>query len=110
MTMPMELGVCAATFTVTDACGDSTSSTATVVVLDPNSGFVTGSGGFNSPAGAFMADKSAVGMASFEFNIKYKKNDPIDHHPHGDMEFILDGIEPEFRFFSNSTKWLYIPA
>ena len=44
-----------------------------ISVYDPSGGFVTGGGWINSPAGAFAADPTRVGRATFGFNAKYKK-------------------------------------
>ncbi len=42
-----------------------------VVVYDPNGGFVTGGGTFNSPAGAYKAAPDLTGRATFGFTSKY---------------------------------------
>ena len=62
---------------LTDHCGmTATGYSEYVVLYDPNGGFVTGGGWFNSPEGALIGS-DAVGKAHFGFNAKYKtgKND-----------------------------------
>ena len=44
-----------------------------IVVYDPDAGFVTGSGWIESPAGAYTADTTLSGKATFGFVSKYKK-------------------------------------
>jgi len=51
---------------------------------DPNGGFVTGGGWIWSPAGAYKADYTLEGKASFGFVAKYKKGSNI---PDGHTEF-----------------------
>lgn len=74
-----------------------------VVVYDPDAGFVTGGGWFNSPAGAYAANSSVTGKANFSFDSKYKKDSVI---PTGQMEFQLkDG---GINFHSTAYEWLII--
>ena len=46
---------------------------ATVVVYDPSAGFVTGGGWIGSPVGAYAADPTLAGRATFGFVSRYKK-------------------------------------
>ena len=50
---------------------------AMVVVYDPNTGFVTGHGWIDSPAGAYVADRSLAGRANFGFVSRYQKGATI---------------------------------
>lgn len=55
-----------------------------VVVYDPDGGFVTGGGWIDSPEGAYEADPSLVGKASFGFVSRYLKGKTV---PAGNTEF-----------------------
>ncbi|PYV84870.1 MAG: hypothetical protein DMG05_23800 [Acidobacteria bacterium] len=76
---------------------------AAVVVYDPSAGFVTGGGWINSPAGAYAADTSLAGKASFGFVSKYQKGATI---PTGETEFNYQVAK--FNFHSASYQWLVI--
>lgn len=58
--------------------------TTEIVVYDPTSGFVTGGGWINSPAGAMPANPSLTGKANFGFVSKYQKGASV---PTGETEF-----------------------
>ncbi len=97
-------GVYTITLTVTDKDGDSGSSTYQyVVVYDPSAGFVTGGGWFNSPAGAYAADPSLSGKATFGFVAKYQKGKTT---PDGNTEFQFKA--GNLNFSSTSYDWLVI--
>jgi PKD repeat protein len=73
------------TITVTDDDGGSDTETFEfIVVFDPEGGFVTGGGWFNSLPGAYPGDPAATGKANFGFVSKYKKG---SHIPDGNTEF-----------------------
>jgi len=74
-----------------------------VVVYDPSAGFVTGGGWINSPAGAYAANLSLTGKATFGFVSKYKKGQSV---PDGDTEFQFQSAG--FNFKSTSYEWLVI--
>jgi PKD repeat protein len=78
-------------------------SDAYVVVYDPSAGFVTGGGWINSPAGAYRAQPSLAGRASFGFVSKYKKGATT---PTGETEF--DFSVASFRFHSDTYQWLVV--
>ena len=97
-------GVYTITLTVTDKDGASGSSTYQyVVVYDPSAGFVTGGGWFNSPAGAYAADPSLSGKATFGFVAKYQKGKTT---PDGNTEFQFKA--GNLNFSSTSYDWLVI--
>jgi hypothetical protein len=98
-------GVYNYTATVTDKDGDSAtvSSTAYIVVYDPNGGFVTGGGWITSPVGAYTANASLTGKANFGFVSKYQKGATV---PAGDTEFQFHAAS--FNFKSVSYEWLVI--
>ncbi|MEW6002584.1 MAG: thrombospondin type 3 repeat-containing protein, partial [Nitrospirota bacterium] len=74
-----------------------------VVVYDPEGGFVTGGGWIESPAGAYMANPTLVGKASFGFVSKYKKGATV---PTGETEFQFKVAN--LNFHSGSYDWLVV--
>ena len=74
-----------------------------VVVYDPGGGFVNGGGWIGSPAGAFGADGSLTGKASFGFVAKYKKGANV---PDGNFEFQFKACD--LNFHSTGYKWLVV--
>jgi hypothetical protein len=93
------------TIQVTGADDDMGSKTETVmvVVYDPSSGFVTGGGWIDSPAGAYKPDESLTGKANFGFVSKYKKGTSV---PSGNTEFHFQ--TGNFKFHSTSYEWLVV--
>jgi streptogramin lyase len=90
--------------TIVDAAGASASATSQfVVIYDPNGGFVTGGGWFNSPSGAYLADPTLTGKANFGFVAKYKKGTSI---PDGNTEFQFKAGSLNFK--STSYQWLVV--
>ncbi|WP_240409902.1 MBG domain-containing protein [Flavisolibacter nicotianae] len=81
--------------TATTASGCATSIAASyMTVYDPNAGFVTGGGWINSPAGAYVADKTLTGKANFGFNAQYKKgSNAVD----GNTEFQFNAGNLNFK-------------
>jgi len=102
-------GVYMVQLTVTDVCGNSATAstvgglTAMVVIYDPNGGFVTGGGWFNSPAGAYVPGPGLTGQASFGFVSKYQKGAAI---PTGETEFQFQVAN--FNFHSATYEWLVV--
>jgi hypothetical protein len=74
-----------------------------VVVYDPSGGFVTGGGWIDSPAGAYTADPSLTGKASFGFVAKYKQGANV---PDGNTQFQFKAGDLNFR--SSSYEWLVV--
>jgi PKD repeat protein len=65
-------GLFTVSLTLTDHSGATASGTSPyVIVYDPKSGFVTGLGSMNSPAGALMANPSLTGPALVELLARY---------------------------------------
>jgi hypothetical protein len=92
------------TLTVTDKDGGSDTETwMYVVVYDPNGGFVTGGGWIISPAGAYRADPSLAGKATFGFVSKYQKGATV---PTGNTEFQFHAGNLNFK--STSYEWLVV--
>lgn len=86
-------GVYNVTITVTDKDRASDSETVQVVVYEPVfSGFVTGGGWIDSPAGAYAGDPSASGRASFGFVSRYQKG-----APNGSTQFVFHVAGFHFR-------------
>lgn len=97
-------GVYTITATVVDKDGASAQSTYQyVVVYDPSAGYVTGAGWIDSPAGAYAADASLSGRATFGFNSRYQKGAST---PDGQTQFHLAAAG--FRFQSTGYEWLVI--
>jgi hypothetical protein len=98
-------GVYTVTVTVRDKDGDSATGQYNmfIVVYDPNAGFVTGGGWINSPTGAYQADQSLTGKASFGFVSKYQKGATV---PTGNTEFQFHVAK--FNFSSTSYQWLVV--
>ena len=74
-----------------------------VVVFDPSGAFVTGGGHIDSPAGAYVADPTLAGRATFGFVSKYKKG---ANTPSGNTEFKFKAGDLSFR--STAYDWLVV--
>lgn len=97
-------GVYQVCVSVNDAAGNAAPAECTyTVVYDPDGGFVTGGGWFNSPAGAYMADPAATGKANFGFVSKYLKGATA---PTGETQFQFKAAGLDFK--STSYEWLVI--
>jgi PKD repeat protein len=97
-------GVYGVAITVTDDDGGSASALHQyLVVYDPNGGFVTGGGWILSPAGAYAADPSLTGKASFGFVSKYEKGASV---PKGQTQFQFQTAA--FSFHSTAYEWLVV--
>jgi hypothetical protein len=97
-------GVYTVGLTVTDKdSGVGTSVYQYIVVYDPNSGFVTGGGWLISPEGAYVADPTLTGKASFGFVSKYKKGTTV---PEGNTEFQFKLAD--LNFHSDTYQWLVV--
>ena len=66
----LQLNVYKVTAEIESGCSESI---AYLPVYDPNRNFFTGGGWINSPAGAMLANPSAIGKAHFSIVSKYKK-------------------------------------
>jgi hypothetical protein len=105
-----EDGIYSYTLTVTNEFGPSAIATnvnndlpAYVVIYDPNGGFVTGGGWFDSPAGADTSEPGLSGKATFGFLTKYQVGQGV---PSGETQF--DFKAAAFSFRSTSYDWLVI--
>ncbi|MBI2926743.1 MAG: HYR domain-containing protein [Verrucomicrobia bacterium] len=97
-------GVYTVEVTVTDPCGSSVTTTYEfIVIYDPTGGFVTGGGWINSPPGAYAADPTLSGKATFGFVSKYLKGATT---PTGNTEFQFQTAG--FRFKSTAYEWLVV--
>jgi uncharacterized repeat protein (TIGR01451 family) len=97
-------GVYTVTLTLTD--DDTGTASATfryVVVYDASVGFVTGGGWIASPAGAYVADASLTGRASFGFVSRYQRGQSV---PSGSTQFQFQAADLSLR--STSYDWLVI--
>ncbi len=108
------VGVTEVLVTATDTAANSASDTLLITVQDlpsddsddsdtqsPGSGFVTGGGIFDSPAGANRRDVHQSGRARFGFNAKYHKHATV---PMGQLEFQVGGI----NFHSSDYEYLLV--
>jgi len=96
----------AGVYTVTTTVANSVfpaSDSVMIVIYDPSAGFVTGGGTIASGAGAYTADPSLSGLASFGFVSKYKKGANV---PDGDTEFNFHVAN--FNFHSTAYQWLVV--
>jgi hypothetical protein len=96
-------GVYIIQMTATDDDTGSDMKPVMVVVYDPSAGFVTGGGWIDSPAGAYKADETLTGKATFGFVSKYQRGASI---PTGTTAFQFDlaGL----AFSSQSYEWLVV--
>jgi PKD repeat protein len=97
-------GVYTVIATLTDDDGGSTSRAYEyVVIYDPEGGFVTGGGSFDSPAGAYPADPTATGRATFGFTARYQKGKSV---PDGQTQFQFKA--GGLSFHSAAYEWLVV--
>jgi len=89
---------------VTDDDGGSADSAFDyIVIYDPEGGFVTGGGWFQSPQGAYTLDLSLAGRASFGFVSRYQNGASV---PTGvtEFQFRVAGLS----FHSEEYEWLVV--
>jgi hypothetical protein len=98
-----QAGVYTLSVAVTDNNGGTGTAQVMVVVYDPSAGFVTGGGWIDSPAGAYVADPTLGGKATFGFVSKYQKGATT---PVGNTEFQFQA--GGFRFTSTKYQWLVV--
>jgi hypothetical protein len=92
--------------TATDSDGGSQSVRVIVVIYDPSSGFVTGGGWIDSPAGACQLTAGCInvtGKANFGFVSKYKKGASV---PTGQTQFLFTA--GDLNFLSDTYDWLVV--
>ncbi|WP_158267666.1 T9SS type A sorting domain-containing protein [Adhaeribacter arboris] len=90
--------------TVTDACGQATSTTYEYVVVY-ESGAITGAGGFASPKQAYKADFKLTGSAVFGLYARYKKGTSL---PEGSTLFAFQAGKVKMAFASTSYETLTV--
>ena len=93
------------TLTVNISDGELTASSTFqyIVVYDPEGGFVTGGGWFDSLEGAYAPDTNLTGKANFGFVSKYHNGAQI---PSGETQFQFKVAD--FRFHSDEYQWLVV--
>src|SRR5258705_4651327 len=97
-------GVYRVGLTVTDKDGGADQSVFEfVVVFDVVAGFVTGGGWIDSPAGAYAANPSLAGKATFGFVSRYHRGATV---PSGNLEFNFRIAD--LQFHSTSHDWLVV--
>jgi len=98
-------GLFTVALTVTDKDGDSHQSTyQTVIVYNPNGGFITGGGWINSPAGAYLEKPTKKGLAITAFVVKYLRNS--SSVPSGNFDFMF--LAGNLQFRATSFDWLVV--
>jgi hypothetical protein len=97
------VGVYTVCLSVNDGAVTSDPTCTLAVIYDPSAGFVTGGGWIDSPAGAYKADESLAGKATFGFMSKYQKG---ASSPTGNTAFKFDLAE--MAFTSQSYEWLVV--
>ncbi len=75
-----------------------------ITIYDPDAGFVTGGGWISSPVGAYAADPTVTGKATFAFTSRYQKGASV---PSGHAGFQFDVANLSFAS-SASYEWLVI--
>ena len=103
--LPDETGVYALCVRGTDSAVNTSAGNdcTTLVVYDPDGGFVTGGGWIESPPGAYTPDTTLSGKANFGFVSKYKKGKVT---PVGQAEFVFQTAD--MNFHSSSYDWLVV--
>ena len=103
--LPAETGVYNLCVRGTDSAGNTSDGLdcTTLVVYDPDGGFVTGGGWIESLAGAYKPDPTLSGKANFGFVSKYKKGKVT---PDGQAEFVFQAAD--MNFHSSSYDWLVV--
>lgn len=97
-------GLHTVTVRVTDDAGSTEkTATASIVVYDPEGGFVTGGGWMDSPAGALASAPASSGKVTFAFSVKYLKG---RLEPQGNLEIQLP--EPGMTLRATSFRWLVV--
>jgi len=96
-------GVFEVQLVVNDGTIGSQPATTTVVIYDPDGGFVTGGGWIDSPEGTYGAEPTLTGKATFGFVSKYKKGAPA---PIGETKFQFKVAD--LNFHSSSYDWLVV--
>lgn len=98
-----DAGVYNVSATVVDSTGTRVTAAMNVVVYDPSAGFVTGGGWINSPKGAYRADPTLAGRASFGFVAHYVNGAT---QPTGNTEFQFHA--DKLNFHSRKYDWLVV--
>lgn len=97
-------GVYTLTLSVADQYGaEATTTYHYIVAFNPDDGFITGGGWIDSPEGAYSADTSLTGKATFGFVSKYKVGATV---PTGQTEFQFQAAG--LNFHSDSYEWLLV--
>ncbi|MGW5671083.1 NucA/NucB deoxyribonuclease domain-containing protein [Micromonospora sp. NPDC003776] len=89
---------------VTDDDGASVEAKTMVVVYDPQGGFATSGAYYNSPTGAYAADRQAGGRTRLEMNPQYQHNEPGPSLTGGRVAATFDS--GAFSLQSTSLDWL----
>ncbi|SDH08524.1 HYR domain-containing protein, partial [Psychroflexus sediminis] len=94
---------------IEDACGvTATSVFEYVVIYDLDGGFVTGGGWIHSPVGAYVADTSLEGKASFGFVAKYKSGRNNTSEVEGNTNFQFRNADFHFKSSAHDDMSLVI--
>ena len=86
-----------------DAASDVKTATTSIIVFDPEAGFVTGGGWIQSPAGSLTASPASSGKATFGFSVKYLAG---RLEPQGNLTVQLH--QPGLMLKATSFQWLVV--
>lgn len=86
-----------------DDTGTATGSFGSVVVYDPDGGWVTGGGWIESPAGAYSAEPLLTGRVNFTIHSKYRGGATA---PEGNTEFQFHS--DKLNFHGSAQEWLVV--
>lgn len=97
------IGAYPVTLTIDDRTGEGKGVYQYIVIYNPLAGYVAGHGQIYSPAGAYLADTSLKGPATFGFSSKYVKGTNI---PDGNTRFRFHVAD--LNFVSTGYEWLLV--
>lgn len=96
-------GVYTLTVIASDRAGNIATASIMFVVYDPEGGFVTGSGRVESPAGSYLVEPEAEGLAQFGFVSRYQNGASV---PSGNTRFRFQAGGLQFN--SDAYDWMVI--
>ncbi|MBD3374347.1 T9SS type A sorting domain-containing protein [candidate division KSB1 bacterium] len=95
-------GIYPVNLTLADDDGGMATRAEKVIIYDPEAGFITGGGWYDSPENSYPTNPSLTGKISFGFVSRYNKNDSLK----GQLEFQFK--KANINFHSSSYEWLVV--